>query len=50
VLFHEMLHQKHPIRFARCRKETHSAEFRKKERQFAEYSQAMKFLRRFRTN
>jgi len=48
VLYHEMLHQKHPVRFARCRRESHSAQFRAEEKQFAEYEQAMKFLKRFR--
>jgi hypothetical protein len=47
VLYHEMLHQKHPMKFARCRRESHSAEFRREERVFAEYERAMKFLERF---
>jgi predicted metal-dependent hydrolase len=47
VLYHEMLHQKHPIRFARCRRESHSAEFRREEKRFADYTRAMKFLERF---
>ncbi len=47
VLFHEMLHQKHPMKFARCRRESHSAAFRREERRFADYSKAMSFLRRF---
>lgn len=47
VLYHEMLHQKHPVRFARCRRESHSAEFRREEKQFAEYRRAMKFLKGF---
>ncbi len=48
VLYHEMLHQKHPIRFARCRRESHSREFRREEKHFADYHRAMKFLKRFR--
>ena len=48
VMYHEMLHQKHPVRFARCRRESHSASFRAEERQFKEYGRAMKFLRRLR--
>jgi hypothetical protein len=48
VLYHEMLHQKHPIRFARCRRESHSAEFRREEKHFADYQRAMKFLEYFR--
>lgn len=47
VLFHEMLHRKHPIKLARCRLEAHSREFRLEEKQFSEYSRAMKFLKRF---
>lgn len=47
VLYHEMLHQKHPMKFARCRRESHSAEFRREEKVFAEYERAMKFLERF---
>lgn len=47
VLYHEMLHQKHPIRFARCRRESHSAEFRREEKHFADYQRAIKFLERF---
>jgi len=48
VLYHEMLHQKHPVRFARCRRESHSAQFRAEERRFAEYERAMRFLKRLR--
>lgn len=47
VLYHEMLHQKHPIRFARCRRESHSPEFRNEEKRFADYGRAMRFLKRF---
>ncbi|MGC1831208.1 MAG: hypothetical protein WA405_02655 [Candidatus Acidiferrales bacterium] len=47
ILFHEMLHQKHPMRFERCRRESHSAEFRREEKRFADYPRAMKFLERF---
>jgi len=47
VLYHEMLHQKHPIRFVRCRRESHSAAFRHEEKHFADYPRAMKFLKRF---
>ena len=49
VLYHEMLHQKHPVKFARCRRESHSADFRREERQFLDYARAMKFLNRFGT-
>ena len=47
VLYHEMLHVKHPVRFAHCRRESHSAGFRKEEKHFAEYHPAMRFLARF---
>ena len=47
VLYHEMLHVKHPIRFVRCRRESHSTAFRKEEKRFADYDRAMKFLKRF---
>ena len=44
VLYHEMLHVKHPDRFARCRRESHSAKFRKEEKGFTDYARAMRFL------
>lgn len=47
VLYHEMLHVKHPVRFAHCRRESHSAGFRKEEKRFAQYDLAMRFLARF---
>ncbi len=47
VLYHEMLHLKHPMRMAHCRLESHSAKFRADEKHFAHYERAMKFLRRF---
>jgi len=47
VLYHEMLHVKHPVRFAHCRRESHSARFRREERRFAEYAPALTFLARF---
>ncbi|MDE3110487.1 MAG: M48 family metallopeptidase, partial [Acidobacteriota bacterium] len=46
VVYHEMLHQKHPVKFARCRRESHSAAFRREERLFSDYARAMKFLNR----
>ncbi len=49
VLYHEMLHQKHPVRFERCRRASHSVEFRLEERQFSDYTRAMKFLKHFST-
>jgi hypothetical protein len=50
VLYHEMLHLKHPIRFARCRRESHSAMFRREEKQFTDYARALRFLSRFPSN
>jgi hypothetical protein len=47
VLYHEMLHQKHPMKFARCRLESHSRQFREEEKRFHDYDRAMKFLERF---
>ena len=47
VLYHEMLHQKHPMKFARCRRESHGPEFRRKEKIFADYERAMGFLDHF---
>jgi len=44
VLFHEMLHVKHPLRAARCGIEAHSLEFRQEEKRYAHYQQARKFL------
>lgn len=46
VLYHEMLHLKHPIRFARCRLESHSPRFRAEEKRFRHYDAAQKFLTR----
>ena len=54
ILFHEMLHVKHPLRVARCglradaNLEIHSAEFRQEEKRFARYEKARNFLKRFR--
>jgi len=47
VLYHEMLHVKHPMRLVRCRRESHSAAFRREEKRFADYDRAMAFLKRF---
>ncbi len=46
VLFHEMLHVKHPLRAASCGLQAHSAEFRREEKRFAGYERARKFLER----
>ena len=47
LLYHEMLHLKHPAKFARCRRESHSPRFRKEEKKYAHYKRAMKFLGHF---
>jgi hypothetical protein len=47
VLYHEMLHQKHPMRYSRCRLESHSAEFRREETRFPHFERARRFLERF---
>ena len=48
VLYHEMLHQKHPMKLARCRRESHPPKFRHQEKIFADYERAVKFLERYR--
>jgi hypothetical protein len=46
VLFHEMLHVKHPLRAARCGIEAHSLGFRMEEKRYVNYERARKFLDR----
>ena len=46
VLFHEMLHVKHPLRAARCGIEAHSLSFRTEEKRYVNYERARKFLDR----
>jgi hypothetical protein len=46
VMFHEMLHVKHPLRLARCGIEAHSRDFRNEEKRYAHYERARKFLDR----
>jgi hypothetical protein len=46
VLFHEMLHMKHPIRRVACGLRSHSREFRREEKRFAEYDRARRWLAR----
>lgn len=48
VLFHEMLHMKHPLRRASCGLEAHSSKFRAEEKRFLDYERARRFLRRLR--
>jgi hypothetical protein len=47
VLFHEMLHVKHPTRRSGCTLISHSKEFRAEEKQFPEFDRARRFLDRF---
>jgi len=46
VLFHEMLHVKHPLRAAHCGVEAHSKEFRQEEQRYAHYDRARRYLDR----
>ncbi|HEY2461514.1 MAG TPA: hypothetical protein VGI16_11935 [Candidatus Acidoferrum sp.] len=46
VLYHEMLHVKHPTRRSGCSLISHSREFRKEERLFMEFERARKVLDR----
>jgi hypothetical protein len=44
VLYHEMLHVKHPTRRSGCSLVSHSTEFRAEEKRFAQFTIARKFL------
>jgi hypothetical protein len=46
VLFHEMLHVKHPTRRSGCSLVSHSHEFRREEKRFSEFTRARKVLDR----
>ncbi len=46
VLFHEMLHVKHPLRIASCGLQSHSAAFRREEKRFGQYDRARRVLAR----
>lgn len=46
VLFHEMLHVKHPTRRSGCSLVSHSPEFRAEEKQFPQFQQARRALDR----
>lgn len=46
VLYHEMLHVKHPVQRAQCGLQAHSPQFRREEQRFAEYQGARRFLAR----
>jgi predicted metal-dependent hydrolase len=45
ILFHEMLHLKHPVRLSGSRRCVHSREFRAEEKMFPELEAAHRFLR-----
>ena len=46
ILYHEMLHLKHPVKLRGSRRCVHSAEFQAEEKLFPHLEQAKKFLRR----
>ena len=46
VLYHEMLHVKHPTRKSGCSLLSHSPEFREEEKRFAEFERARRLLDR----
>ena len=46
LLFHEMLHLKHPVRMRGLRRCVHSREFKAEERQFPQLEEALAFLKR----
>jgi hypothetical protein len=48
ILYHEMLHVKHPLRAAACGLQAHSPEFRAEEKRFKHYARARKFLEHLR--
>lgn len=48
ILYHEMLHVKHPLRATTCGLQAHSPEFRAEEKRFREYARARKYLEHFR--
>jgi SprT-like family protein len=46
IVYHEMLHLKHPVRLRGSRRCVHSAEFQAEEKLFARLEEAMDFLKR----
>ena len=46
LLYHEMLHLKHPVRMNGLRRCVHSREFKAEERQFPELREALAFIKR----
>ncbi|MBZ5574155.1 MAG: hypothetical protein LAO09_20000 [Acidobacteriia bacterium] len=47
IVYHEMLHLKHPVRLHGGRRSVHSAEFRAEERLFPHLAEAKAFLKHF---
>ena len=45
IVYHEMLHLKHPVRLRGSRRCVHSAEFQAEEKQFPQLAEAQRFLR-----
>lgn len=46
LLYHEMLHLKHPVKMRGLRRCVHSAEFKAEERQFPQLQEALAFIKR----
>jgi predicted metal-dependent hydrolase len=46
IVYHEMLHLKHPVRLRGSRRCVHSAEFQAEEKLFPQLEQAEAFLKR----
>jgi hypothetical protein len=46
VMFHEMLHMKHPIRRAACGLQSHSPKFRAEEKRYHDYERARRYFKR----
>lgn len=46
LLYHEMLHLKHPVKLRGARRCVHGAEFQREEKQFPELEKALEFLKR----
>ena len=46
IMYHEMLHLKHPVEYRSHRRCVHTAEFRESERKFPYYTQANKLLKK----
>jgi predicted metal-dependent hydrolase len=46
ILYHEMLHLKHPVKLRGSRRCVHSAEFQAEEKLFPQWQEAQRFLAR----